>query len=112
MVKDKRIQKIIKGIVDKIVKAYKPEKIILFGSYAYGNPTRDSDIDMLIIKRTRKKSMDRWFFLKKLTRDPERGIPFSPLVFTPKELKYRLSLRDGFVKEILEKGEVLYERKQ
>jgi len=111
MVKDKRTQKIIKGIAKKIAREYKPEKIILFGSYAYGNPTRDSDIDMLIIKRTKKKSMDRWVFLKMLTHDPERGIPFSPLVYTPKELQYRLSLGDQFIKEIITKGKVLYERK-
>ena len=111
MSKNQRVKKIISEMVEKIKKEYKPEKIILFGSYAYGNPTRDSDIDMLIIKRTREKSKDRWFFLKKLTRDPDRGIPFSPLVFTPKELKYRLSLGDSFIEEILEKGEVLYERK-
>lgn len=110
MVKDKKIQKIIKGIVDEIVKEYKPEKIILFGSYAYGNPTRDSDIDMLIIKRTKKKSMDRWVFLKMLTHDPDRGIPFTPFVFTPSELKQRLSMGDDFIKSILEKGIILYKK--
>ena len=111
MPKKKSTEVIIK-IAEKIKKEYKPEKIILFGSYAYGKPTRDSDIDMLIIKRTKKKSMDRWFTLKKLCQDPNRGIPFSPLVFTPKELEYRLSLGDHFIKEILEKGKILYERKQ
>jgi predicted nucleotidyltransferase len=53
MTKNKRAGKIIFQMV---------EKIILFGSYAYGKPTQDSDIDMLIVKRTKKKSMDRWFF--------------------------------------------------
>ena len=56
--------------------------------------------------------MDRWFALKKLCNDPDRGIPFSPLVFTPEELQYRLSLGDQFIKEIWEKGKILYERKQ
>ena len=111
MTKNQRIKNVILEMVEKIKKEYKPEKIILFGSYAYGKPTQDSDIDMLIVKRTKKKSMDRWFFLKKLTRDPDRGIPFSPLVYTPKELKYRLSLKDSFVEEILERGEIHYERR-
>ncbi len=110
MVKDKRIKKIIKGMVDKIVKEYKPEKIILCGSYAYGNSTRDSDIDMLIIKRIKKKSMERWVFLKMLTHDLDRGIPFTPLVFTPSELEQRLSMGDDYIKTILEEGIVLYEK--
>jgi predicted nucleotidyltransferase len=111
MVTNKRIRKVILDIADKIKKNYNPEKIILFGSYAYGKPTRDSDIDMLIVKETKKRSMDRWFTLKKLCQDPNRGIPFSPLVFTPKELDYRLSLGDQFIKDILGKGQILYERK-
>ncbi|MBI4285708.1 MAG: nucleotidyltransferase domain-containing protein, partial [Chloroflexi bacterium] len=48
MVKSKRIQKIIAEVVEKIKKEYQPEKIILYGSYAYGKPTRDSDIDLFI----------------------------------------------------------------
>ena len=108
MVKSRTIRKIILDIAEKIRKNYDPEKIILFGSFAYGKATRDSDIDMLIVKRTRKKSMDRWFTLKKLCQDPDRGIPFSPLVFTAKELDHRLSLADQFIKEILQKGQVLY----
>jgi predicted nucleotidyltransferase len=110
MVTNKKIRKIILDIVEKIKRNYNPEKIILFGSYAYGKPTRDSDIDMLIVKETKKRSMDRWFTLKKLCQDPNRGIPFSPLVFTPKELDYRLSLGDQFIKDILGKGQILYER--
>ncbi len=112
MVTDKRIRKVILDIAERIKKNYNPEKIILFGSYAYGKPTRDSDIDMLIVKETKKRSMDRWFTLKKLCQDPNRGIPFSPLVFTPKELDYRLSLGDQFIKDILGKGQILYEREQ
>lgn len=110
MVTDKRIRKVILDIAERIKKNYNPDKIILFGSYAYGKPTRDSDIDMLIVKETKKRSMDRWFTLKKLCQDPNRGIPFSPLVFTPKELDYRLSLGDQFIKDILGKGQILYER--
>lgn len=111
MTRKKKIGGMILDIAKKIKTNYKPEKIILFGSYAYGKPTRDSDIDMLIVKKTKKKSMDRWFTLKKLCQDPNRGIPFSPLVFTPKELDYRLSLGDQFIKDILGKGQILYEKK-
>lgn len=111
MVRNKRIRKIILDIAEKIKRNYNPEQIILFGSYAYGQPTRDSDIDMLIVKRTKKKSMDRWMEVRKMMHDSNRGIPFSPLILTPKELEYRLSLGDDFFREILEHGKILYERK-
>jgi predicted nucleotidyltransferase len=111
MVKSKKIRKLILDIAEKIKKNYNPEKIILFGSFAYGKPIKDSDIDMLIVKRTKKKSMDRWMEVRKMMHDPNRGIPFSPLILTPEELKYRLSLGDDFFREILDRGKILYERK-
>lgn len=46
--------------IDRLVSELKPEKIILFGSYAYGNPTPDSDVDLLIVMRTRAKYIDRY----------------------------------------------------
>ncbi|HID94921.1 MAG TPA: nucleotidyltransferase domain-containing protein [Candidatus Latescibacteria bacterium] len=45
------IQKEIEEIVKRIVTGYKPEKIVLFGSYAYGNPTEDSDLDLLVVSK-------------------------------------------------------------
>ena len=59
MVANTRIRKIITDSVNKISFEYKPKKIILFGSYAYGNPTEESDIDFLIIKNTDKRPIDR-----------------------------------------------------
>ena len=58
----------IKIIVDKIISEYKPKKIILFGSYAYGTPTEDSDIDLLIVKDTDERPIDRWVEVKKILR--------------------------------------------
>ena len=46
------------GAIQRIVSELKPEKIILFGSYAYGNPTPDSDVDLLVIMKTRAKEID------------------------------------------------------
>jgi predicted nucleotidyltransferase len=110
MVKDKKIKKLILKVVEKIKNEYQPEKIILFGSYAYGTPTEDSDIDLFIIKETEKERIFRFAEVKKLIYEPERRIAISPLVYTPAELDERLSLRDDFLEEILEKGEVLYAR--
>jgi predicted nucleotidyltransferase len=106
----KKITKIILKMVEKIKREYKPEKIILFGSYAYGKPTIHSDIDIMVIKRTNKKRIHRCVDVRRIVYDPNRGIPFSPLVFTPGEIQKRISLGDQFIREILQKGKVLYEK--
>lgn len=105
---DAEVRKIISEIVNKIIKGYEPKKIILFGSYAYGEPTEDSDIDLLIIKNTDKRPIDRWVEVKRLLRDNSRTLPVSPLVYTEKEIEERNVIKDFFVEEIFEKGEVLY----
>jgi len=98
----------IEEILEKIITEYAPQKIILFGSYAYGYPDEESDVDLLIIKDTEKRPIERWIELKRLLRDRNRITSVSPLVYTPKELEERLAIRDFFIQEILEKGEVLH----
>jgi len=110
MVKDRKLRKLILDIVEQIKKDYAPEKIILYGSYAYGKPTSDSDIDLLIVKETDKRRVDRFVEVSRLIYQPGRRVSVSPLVYTPKELEERLSLGDDFVEEVLTKGEVLYAR--
>ena len=99
----------IKKIIGKIIKEYHPEKIILYGSYAYGSPTEDSDIDLLIIKNTTERPIDRRVHVRRIVSDPQRRIPLEPLVLTDQELNKRLEIGDQFVKEILTRGRVLYE---
>jgi len=101
---------IISRIVEKIKEGYNPQKIILFGSYARGNPTEDSDIDLLIIKETNKRRDERFVDVKRIIYNPNIRVPVSPIVYTPKELKRRLDMGDDFVNEILKKGVVLYDR--
>ena len=96
-------------IVSKIKKEYKPSKIILFGSYAYGHPDRDSDIDLLIIKDTMERPIDRRVAVAGIASDPRRLIPLETIVLTPEEVRERLEIGDQFLKEILDKGEVLHE---
>ncbi|MBU3965705.1 nucleotidyltransferase domain-containing protein [Patescibacteria group bacterium] len=101
----KSTQKKIKEVVQRIVKEYKPEKIILFGSYAWGKTTPDSDVDLLIVKETkntRKTAMeiDGSIF--------PRPFPIDLLVYTPKNLKKGEKMNDFFIKDILNKGKVLY----
>jgi predicted nucleotidyltransferase len=104
------MDEIIKEIVDILIKQYHPSKIILFGSYAYGKPTEDSDIDLLIIKETdKKRRIDRFVEVQSLIYNKEARIPVSPLVLTKEELEERLNMGDDFIEEIITKGKVLYE---
>jgi len=102
-------ERLIKDLTQKLISKYQPRKIILFGSYASGKPTPDSDIDLFIVKDTDKSRVERFVEVKRLIYDPERGIPVSPLVYTSEELDDRIALGDSFVEEILEKGVTLYE---
>ncbi|MDP2939977.1 MAG: nucleotidyltransferase domain-containing protein [Candidatus Omnitrophota bacterium] len=108
MVADKDVKNTILTIVEKIKKEYQPEKIILFGSYAWGNSSKDSDIDLFIIKKTNERHIDRWLKVRKIVYQENLRIPFEPLVYTPEEVQIRLQIGDSFIKQILNKGEVLY----
>ncbi|HET8562995.1 MAG TPA: nucleotidyltransferase domain-containing protein [Candidatus Binatia bacterium] len=94
--------------VKKIAETLKPEKIILFGSYAYGNPTPDSDVDLLVIMKTRKPRKDRVVAVSLLLYP--RPFPVDIMVKTPKEIDNDLRKGNVFVREIIRKGGVLYER--
>ena len=108
MTTNPRLNEIIAEITDRILRGYAPKKVILFGSYACGEPTEDSDIDLLIIKNTDKKPLDRWIEVKRLLRDISRTVPVSPLVYTEQEIEQRLAIKDFFIAEIFETGEILY----
>ena len=99
---------VIQQIVEKLVSGYAPQKVILFGSHAYGAPTSDSDIDLLIIKETPERFIDRWVTVRRILSDPKRMVPLETLVLTPQEVSRRLAIGDQFLAEIMEKGEVLY----
>lgn len=102
-------QKKIQRITDQIVKNYNPEKIILFGSYAWGKPTKDSDVDLFIVKKSRKRRINRERELSGYLF----GYDFPAmdlLVYTPTEIKKRISIEDPFIKDIISKGKLLYAR--
>ncbi|PIW32848.1 MAG: nucleotidyltransferase domain-containing protein [bacterium (Candidatus Ratteibacteria) CG_4_10_14_3_um_filter_41_18] len=101
------LSSIILEIAEKIKNDYQPDKIILYGSFAYGNPDGDSDIDLLIIKKTSERPIDRRIAVRKIA-DIRQPIAFSPFVITPEELEYRLTIHDSFIEEILNRGKVLY----
>ena len=99
---------VIKKIVQRLVSGYPPERIILFGSYAYGQPDTDSDIDLLIIKATEERFFDRLHTVRRVTAETHPHIPIEPIVLTPAEVQERLKAGDQFLSEILQRGEVLY----
>ncbi len=110
MVGNKRIQKTIARVVDKIVSGYDPDRIILYGSYAHGRPNADSDIDLFIVKDTGLSRVYRFAEIKRIIYNPKRRIAISPLVYTPRELSEWLKVGDDLVKDILDSGETLYVR--
>jgi predicted nucleotidyltransferase len=91
----------------KNLKKYNPEKIILFGSWAWGKPKKNSDVDLLIVKNTKKNPYKRVPEARKFLRSID--FPFDILVFTPKEIEKRLRTKDFFISEIVSNGKVLYE---
>lgn len=97
----------LKLIIQKLTAGYKPEKIILFGSLARKKVTNSSDIDLLIVKRTRKNP---WARLREADRYIDHDFPVDFLVYTPEEIKQRLKMGDSFVEDIIEKGKVVYEK--
>lgn len=102
------VRELIAEIVNRIVAEYRPRKVVLFGSQAYGEPREDSDIDLLIIKDTSDSQADRWAAVKRLLRDLTPNVAVTPLVYTQEEVDRRMALKDFFLTEILERGEVLY----
>jgi len=102
-------QQKIKKVCQIIAKKFKPEKIILFGSFAWGKPTFDSDVDLMIIKDTKKNKHLLQIYLSRILFG--NGVPTDTLIYTPKEIKKRLNLGDFFIEDIVKRGKVIYEKK-
>jgi predicted nucleotidyltransferase len=103
-----KIETLIRRLVQKIVAEYSPSKVILFGSHCTGTAGADSDVDLLIIKKTSDRFLDRWTAVLRILTGMHRGVPVEPLVLTPEEVQKRLAAGDQFITEILEKGKLLY----
>jgi len=96
----------IESFVGRISRQFKPQKIILFGSYASGDPTPDSDVDLLVIMDHKGKVP---YQAAEIRIKAMPDFPLDLLVKSPRKIQERLKIGDGFIKEILEKGIVLYE---
>ena len=95
----------IQQLTEQIAAEFRPDKIIMFGSYAYGNPTEFSE-DILVILPFAGKPVRKAIEIRSKI-DPK--IPIDLIVRTPEQVKERLALNDWFIREIVEKGRTLYE---
>ena len=97
----------IQRYCDAIAAAFKPQRIILFGSHAYGKPTSDSDVDLLVVM---PKARRLWMkTTQQIHRKVSAGFPVDVLVRDPVFLRDRLQEGDCFLREITSKGRVMYE---
>jgi predicted nucleotidyltransferase len=98
--------RVIRRYARAIAERFQPDKIILFGSYAYGTPNEDSDVDLLVVMPTWNQLSQAVQIRVALTAP----FPMDLIVRTPKEMKWRLEERESFLSEITSKGKVLYEK--
>ena len=98
--------RVIRRFALRVAGRFRPEKIILFGSYAYGTPHADSDVDILVVMVTRNQ-LDQAARIE-LACDPP--FPLDIIVRTPKNMKWRLEEGDSFLQEIALKGKILHEK--
>ncbi len=102
-------EKVIQEIKNRIVDYFQPEKIILFGSYGYGKPRIDSDVDLLIIKEDVKSKRKEAVRIRKILRGLKKS--FDIIVTTPKEFEfYGKEWINSVFAEAGEKGAIIYER--
>ena len=96
----------IEEFSQRIGREFGAERVILFGSYARGTVTDDSDVDLLVIGRFEGRSVDQSVKIRMKLR-PQ--FPVDLIVRTPEKVRQRIEMGDGFMQEILQEGKVLYE---
>ncbi|MBW7917683.1 MAG: nucleotidyltransferase domain-containing protein [Anaerolineae bacterium CFX3] len=106
--RDRIPQAAIDDVARQIVEKFHPIKVILFGSYAYGTPRRESDVDLLVVMETDIREVQQEILILK---NIEHRFGLDILVKTPKTFNERIEAGDSFLKEIVQKGRVLYEQR-
>jgi predicted nucleotidyltransferase len=98
--------RVIRRFARQVAEQFHPEKIILFGSHAYGTPHADSDVDILVIMPTRNQ-LDQ---AAKISISVDPPFPLDIIVRTPKNVSWRLAEGESFLSEVIRKGKILYEK--
>ena len=96
----------IRRFARQVAERFRPEKIILFGSYAYGTPHDDSDVDILVVMPARNQLDQAW----RIQRTIDPPFPVHVVVRTPYNMAWRLKEGESFLREVVSKGKVLYEK--
>ena len=96
----------IRRYARQVAEQFRPDRIILFGSYAYGTPHEDSDVDILVVMATRSQIGQR----VRIRLAVPAPFPMDLMVRTPNKLQRRLKMGDSFLREIVTRGKVLYEK--
>jgi predicted nucleotidyltransferase len=97
---------VIRDYARQVAERFQPERIILFGSYAYGQPHADSDVDILVVMPARNE-IDQSVRIEMAC---EPCFPLDLIVRTPKNMAWRLEEGDSFLREITSRGKILYEK--
>ncbi len=107
--KDPRIShRSIGQVVERIVREFDPERVILFGSYAYDHPHPYSDVDLLVVLKTSERPLAKQLEIARALSPHPFGLDI--LVSKPEQLKERIAMGDHFYREIIARGRLLYER--
>src|SRR6266478_1736765 len=95
---------VIRRFARQVAEGFRPDRIILFGSHAYGRPHADSDVDILVVMPARNQ-IDQ---AVRIDRAIDAPFPLDLIVRTPKNLAWRLKEGDSFLNEIVTRGKALY----
>jgi predicted nucleotidyltransferase len=95
----------IRAYVRQVVEKFHPERVILFGSHAYGKPDADSDVDLLVVMPAKNELT----MTGRIAQSIRAPFPLDLVVCTPENLARHLAWNDWFLKEVVEKGVVLYD---
>jgi len=98
--------RVIRDFARRVAERFQPDKIILFGSHAYGTPNADSDVDILVVMPARNE-IDQSIRIRWAVPAP---FPIELLVRTPQNLQWSLEEGDWFLREIVTQGKVRYEK--
>jgi predicted nucleotidyltransferase len=101
---NQRKKDLMHAVAGAIKVKYQAMSVILYGSWARGEETEDSDIDLFVVADTDDPPFKRQAAVRRLLRNFRKHAPFSPLVVTPRELQQRQRVHDQFIEEILEEG--------
>ena len=102
-------QRQIESFAEQVALKFRPLKIVLFGSYAHGNPNEDSDVDLLVVMPkdpTGVRNRERALAIRSSI---PKTFPLDLLVRDPEDIAWRLEEGDCFLKDVFDKGRVLYE---